>query len=373
MPLPTQADLAAAPLSIVVFGPGFGESIVLRVADEQSTRWAVIDSARRQRKPAASINPALQLLADHQAVPSLVLLTHPHADHVGGLSEIVALTRPGATVGCLEPLMHAPSPYAAAADPDDKAAVARGQTHLAHKAIGDAWGRGVGRWLLHRDTARQEIADWTLTVISPAEDAISAAMEDFAAGVHVNLNDLSAVLLLEREDVVVVLGADAEQAAWSAVSVRLHPGDLLHARGVKVPHHGSATGIHAVLIDAGNANEVRPLVATPFPTSGTLPRFDAGGGAEQLLRAAGRLHLTAMPHELVAVAGTATLTEIRAALAIETFEDDAIMTIELDEPAGSGVLASMSRDPHETWVMLGVGHDGAVHITRGDHALTITA
>jgi hypothetical protein len=373
MALPTPADLAAAPLSIVVFGPGFGESIVLRVADEQSTRWAVIDSARRQRKPSGSINPTMKLLADHQAVPSLAVLTHPHADHTGGFSEIVALTQPGATVGCLEPLMHAPSPYAAAADPDDKAAVARGQTHLAHQAIEDAWGRGVARWPMHCGTARYEVADWTITVISPAEDAINAAMGDFAAGARVNLNDLSAVVLIERDDVVVVLGADAEQAAWSAVSVRLHPGDLLHARGVKVPHHASTTGIHRVLIDTDNANEVRPLVATPFPTSGTLPRFDAGGGAEQLLRAAGKLHLTAMPHELVAVAGTATLTDIRAALAIETFEDDTIMTIELDEPAGSGVLVSMSRDPHETWVMLGVGHDGAVHVTRGDHALTITA
>jgi hypothetical protein len=128
-----------------------------------------------------------------------------------------------------------------------------------------------------------------------------------------------------------------------------------------------------VLIDTDIASEIRPLVATPFPTSGTLPRFNAGGGAEQLLRAAGKLHLTAMPHELVAVAGCATLTDIRAALAIETFEDDAIMTIELDEPSGNGVLVSMSRDPRETWVMLGVGHDGAVHVTRGDHALTITA
>lgn len=291
----------------------------------------------------------------------------------GGLSEIVALTQPGATVGCLEPLMHAPSPYAAAADPDDKAAVARGQTHLAHQVIEDAWRRGVARWPLHCDAARHEIADWTITVISPAEDAIHAAMDDFPAGAHVNLNDLSAAVLIEREDVVIVLGADAEQAAWTAVSVRLDPGDLLHARGVKVPHHGSTTGIHRVLIDTGNANEVRPLVATPFPSSGALPRFDAGGGAEQLVRAAGRLHLTAMPHELVAVAGTATLTDIRSALATEMFEGDAIMTIELDEPAGSGALVSERRDPQEAWVLLGVEHDGAVRVTRGDHALTITA
>lgn len=372
MALPTPADLAAAPLSIVVFGPGFGESIVLRVADERSTRWAVIDSARRQRKPSGSINPALNLLADHQAVPSLVLLTHPHTDHTGGLSEIVALTEPGATVGCLEPLMHTPSPRAAAADPDDQSAVARGQTHLAHQAIEDAWGRGVARWPLHSNTARHEVADWTITVISPAENAINAAMDNYAAGAHVNLNDLSAAVLIAREDVVVVLGADAEQAAWSAVSLRLAPSDLLHARGVKVPHHGSTTGIHQVLIDTANTNEVRPLVATPFSSSGTLPRFDAGGGAELLLRAAGRLHLTAMPHDLVAVTGTVTLTDIRAALAIETFEGDAIMAIELDEPAGTGMLAPMSRNPHEAWVMLSVAHDGDVRVARGDHALTIT-
>lgn len=372
MALPTPAELAASPLSIVVFGPGFGESIVLRVADGQSARWAVIDSARRQTH-AGSVNPALELLVAHQAVPSLVLLTHPHADHTSGLSEIVALTQPGATVGCLEPMMSTPSPYAAGADPDDRTAVVRGQTHLAHQSIEEAWRRGVARWPLHSAAERFELADWTITVVSPAEQAIGAAIDGYAAGARVNLNDLSAALLIEREDASVVLGADAEQAAWHAVSLRLAPTDLLHARGVKVPHHGSTTGIHPVLIDITSVKESRPLVATPFPSSGTLPRFDVGGGAEQLLRAAGALHLTSMPHELVAVAGAATLNDIRAALDTETFAGDSVMTIELDEPAGGTVLVSMPRDPHEAWVVLGVGHDGAVRIARGDHALTITA
>jgi hypothetical protein len=221
MGLPTTEQLDAAALSVVVFGPGFGESIVLRVQAEDGPLWAVIDSARRDRR-GSSVNPTLDLLAAQSARPSLVLLTHPHEDHTSGMAAIIENAAPGATIACVEPLLAAPSPYAPVEDPDDRTAVSRSQTMLAHRAIRTAWSAGFRQWPLLHDSSH-ELAGWTLTVLHPDQGAIEDALARYGHDQHVNLNDLSASLLIERDDISVVLGADGERAAWTAVEQRLDP------------------------------------------------------------------------------------------------------------------------------------------------------
>src|SRR5450759_4755041 len=121
MALPDLELLEQYPLSVVVFGPGYGESIVLRAGTDDGRVWGVVDCARRERR-GESVNPAYDLLAAHDGRPSLVLLTHPHADHTAGMAAIIERAMPGATIACIEPLLEAPSPYAPPADPDDMAA-----------------------------------------------------------------------------------------------------------------------------------------------------------------------------------------------------------------------------------------------------------
>jgi hypothetical protein len=368
--LPARDQLAAAPLSIVVLGPGFGESIVLpTVAPDGEAVWGVIDSARRERR-SRSLNPALKLLVDSDARPSLVLLTHPHQDHTSGFASVVERAAPGATVACVEPLLIAPSPYAPSEDPDDDAAVRRSQTKLAHRAILRAWAAGAAKWpLTHDDTF--DLAGWWITVLHPDDGCVADAVARFEQGQDVNLNDLSASILIEREAVALVLGADCEQAAWTAIEGRRGAGQLRHTRPVKVSHHGSTTGIHPVLIDDAERDDGRIQVVTPFPKSGTLPRFGAGEGVERLLRAAGAIELTAMPVDLVAAGDTVAFGAAQAAMVVETFEDDAALEIRLDEPPGAEELLAATRDPLETWVLLGVHDDGVVDVSRGDHAVVI--
>lgn len=371
MGLPSTTELAAAPLSIVVFGPGFGESIVIRVASDPEPLWAVIDSARRERA-GQSVNPAKALLTAQQATPRLVMLTHSHLDHTSGMAEIIDGVRPDATIACVEPLLTSPSSRSPAEDPDDRVAVQRSQTDLAHVAITHAWSSGVAKWSTIQPTSFT-LGDWTLSVLHPDSQAVADAVTRHEGGRRVHLNDLSASLLVEHADVALVLGADSEQAAWSAVEGRLSPAHLLHARPVKASHHGSTTGIHPVIVNEQAVDPDREHVVTPFPRSGTLPRFEPGEGAERLIRASGRLHLTALPVDLIPTHGPVTLADIRHALIHEDFEGDDAIDIRLEEPKSAGSLGAGSRDPFESWVLLGVHLDGRIDVARGAHALELTA
>jgi beta-lactamase superfamily II metal-dependent hydrolase len=371
MPLPSVDLLEQAALSIVVFGPGFGESIVLRATTAEGPSWAVIDSARKEWR-GSSFNPALALLNAVGGRPSLVILTHPHADHTAGLTDIVEIATDEATIGCVEAMLERPSPYAPDEDPDDKAAGSRSQTQLAIRAINRAWRDGAGKVSLIHGGEPLTFAGWTLSVLHPDQQAVDHAVERFAGGRDVSLNDLSASLLVERDDVALVLGADCERTAWTAIEARMAPADLLHARPVKVPHHGSLKAIHPVLIDHNKRADGRPQIVTPFPNSGRLPRFDADQGVDRLLAAAGRVELTAMPVDLVATTGTASVSSVREALIANGFEGDEALNIRSDQPPGTSVLSASGRDPRECWVHMAVDLDGNVEITRGDHALSVT-
>jgi beta-lactamase superfamily II metal-dependent hydrolase len=371
MSLPTTQQLEGYALSVVVFGPGFGESIVLRAATDTEPVWAVIDSARRERRR-KTVNPALDLLVDQRARPSLVLLTHPHQDHTSGMAAIIERAAPGAILACVEPLLHPPSPYAPVEDPDDAAAVSRSQAGLAHRAMHSAWNGGSSKWSLLQGTSR-ELADWMLTVLHPTADEVDEAIARYGNRQRVNLNDLSASLLVEHKDIALVLGADCEHAAWTAIRNRMQPDDLLHTRPIKVPHHGSRKAIHPVLIDHSQRDVDRLQIVTPFPSSGRLPRFEADQGIEMLIAAAGSVDLTAMPVDLVASETTVTLAAARGAMPVEEFEGDPALCIRLDRPGGTTDLQPAVRDPYETWTMIGIQLDGQVVTSRGEHAVQIVA
>jgi beta-lactamase superfamily II metal-dependent hydrolase len=369
--LPTTQQLAAAPLSIAVFGPGFGESILLR-AEAEPPQWAVIDSARRQRRR-SGFNPALETLMVANAQPSLVILTHPHRDHTAGLSDVIEYAVTGAVAGAVEPLLQPPSPYAVMEDPDDEAAQTRSQTRLAHIAIRRGWESGrLTKWAMRHESAVQTFAGWKLTVLGPAQSEIDAAMAAMGAGGEPNLNDLSAALLVEKNGVRVVLAADGEKAAWEAVDARIAPDNLRNTRPIKVPHHGSRDAIHHVLIDCTTLDEGRPQAVTPFPSSGRLPRFEPDQGADLLLRAAGALLITALPVDLVPLAEAVAISQVRAAMTDVAFGADPEFVVREERPGSTETLAAQPRDPAEAWVLLGIHLDGRIDVTLGEHAVRLT-
>src|SRR4051794_3110822 len=96
---PESVPLAPELLYVFVFGPGFGESIALRLPPDQ---WLIVDSLRRQTR-ADDLNPALGLLQAHQAFAAGLALTHPHDDHGRGFLQLLDRRSPESPIGCVDP------------------------------------------------------------------------------------------------------------------------------------------------------------------------------------------------------------------------------------------------------------------------------
>jgi beta-lactamase superfamily II metal-dependent hydrolase len=362
MPLPSLQQFESAPLSLLAFGPGFGESLLIRTPEAS---WVAIDSASRQRKRRA-VNPALVALETYDVELDVVLLTHPHEDHVKGLRDLIERCGDGAIVGAVEPLMRTPSSYAVASEVDDVAAITGGAGVAAHVAIERAWAKGRRKWTVSAGSII-EVGGCRFEVLTPGADAL----DEFASGSAFDLNDLSAAIRIKwANGGDLVLGADATAIAWEEASVRLAPENLLSCRPIKVSHHGSEKAIHRLLIDDQNPDPDRPLVVTPWNGGKGLPRFDPNQGVDRLLRAADSLQLTSLPFTTVEVSGPVSFEDIFASLSTEEVGDDTAadpLSIQLDRPShvdsDDGVLGA--------WVLVQADGEGGFVVERGWSALEV--
>jgi beta-lactamase superfamily II metal-dependent hydrolase len=268
--------LADGHLSIVVFGPGYGESVAVRGPDG---RWLVVDSLR---EPGSERNPALELLRIFEAAPELLVLTHDHEDHANGFADLIQRQLPATSrVGCVpanmppseDPLTH----------PDAGAALRRGRVRLALSAIQARWDTEPGsRWLLKADE-QAPLGSVDIHLLSPRDALIGKA--------RVARNQLSAAVLLIWGEVKVVLGADLPSAEWNRVDESI---ELSDHRLFKVAHHGSRRSQHRRLTPAAGSGAV--WILAPWTKAGRhLPRLADNEDLDLLLREVDRVEMTSSP------------------------------------------------------------------------------
>ena len=191
---------------------GQGDGLVLATGDG---RAVVVDTG-----PRPDLMDACLKRLGVSRIP-LVVLTHFHADHAGGLSGVLR----GRSVGAV-----ATSPYHVPAE--EYAAVAR---DLAARHI-PLWTAAPG-W-------RLRIGELRLTVLGPAQETAQAAS---AEGDDAGPNDASVVLFARDGPLTALLTGDVEPPAQDALLAAGVP----HARILKVPHHGSANQDPSFLAAAG--------------------------------------------------------------------------------------------------------------------------
>jgi beta-lactamase superfamily II metal-dependent hydrolase len=267
-------------LWLIAFGPGFGESIAIRVPP---AGWMIVDSFGRQAGPAAEqLTPAATLLDAEESNAQCLVLTHPHRDHSVGFDLLVRRYGPQ-MIGCVDRGLAMRVPNAEA---ENRVTAAK----AAWAAIDFAWRNGVGRLDLNAGET-MPLGSGTLTVLHPNPGLVRDALERDADGRHVDENDLSSALLVEWGQAKLVLGADLTRKGWDTVAASF--GDLASHHGFKVAHHGSGKAHHDCVLAVGDSQ--RWWVMTPWKGGGRhLPRFEDGHGVDLLLRSETQVVLTAL-------------------------------------------------------------------------------
>lgn len=303
-------DLPADRLCLAVFGPGHGEAALLRFPDGSI---GVVDGCGEGPR-----NPVLGLLSGMPAARlRFVALTHPHEDHLMGMAEVIREFRPEEVWfgGADHPRMYQPivrrlrrAEHRTAAE-HDAAAPPRHKrlADLVNQMVGrrrTRWGalQSLGDRQLHVDEAdcrghRLRVRSLLPTTTSrfrawrhhrtPATSA--APVETDIEQLDADVNDLSAVLLIEWGDTRILLGGDAEVGGqgrgWTAADVpdRI---DIL-----KVPHHASSGAFHQPTWERLRTDVA---IVTPYMhAAGSQPPQPAG--LDSFAKHARRLFVTSPP------------------------------------------------------------------------------
>jgi beta-lactamase superfamily II metal-dependent hydrolase len=273
-------------LRMVLFGPGYGESVVLGTA---ASGWVVIDSLAADDHNGETVNPAFCLLDDAGVNWSLLMLTHPHKDHAVGMAQLITRPDPG-VLACVQKFVPVATDWdltdEAGEDPGATATLGpKEQALMAMRTRWDSlpkhqrWDPRAGKsWGLH---------DLELTCLWPTDPAVAK----FKASD--NPNTLSTALLVSWHEHRLLLGADVHSEQWEEIAGAVGDDVLANHLVMKVPHHGSENAV----IDALNGiTGDRLWVLTPWDEGAwRLPRFDDEQGVQLLHAQHPTLHLTSLP------------------------------------------------------------------------------
>ncbi len=241
---PAQPARRGVLAEVHVIAVGQGDAIALR---SPAGRWVLIDAGRTWSGGDAGRSTVIPHLRRLGGPLAMLLLTHPHADHIGGAASVLRALRP--------------------AEVRDAAFVERSPVYLA--TLRTAAGIGA-RW--QRVVPGEEVAldGMVLEFLAP-DSAWTAGLRD--------PNEASTIVRLRYGGVRVLLTGDAEsgEEAW----LLGHAPHRLASDVLKVGHHGSATSTTPEFLDA-----VAPRVAlvsvgagNPYrhPSPDVMRRLTAAG------------------------------------------------------------------------------------------------
>ena len=198
---------------------GQGDAVALR---SPAGRWVVVDAGRVWEGGDAGSRTVVPYVRRRGGETVAFVLSHPHADHVGGAAAVLERLRPAAY---WDPAYAEPS--------------------AVYRASLDAARRAGVRWRRIRPGDSLDVDGMVVRALAP-DSAWVAGLRD--------ANSASSVLLVRYGAVRFLLTGDAERAEEELLVYRM--AGALRADVLKVAHHGSATSSTPAFVAA-----VRPRVA----------------------------------------------------------------------------------------------------------------
>ena len=278
-------------MEVSVFGPGFGECIVVHLTQDE---WLVIDSCLDARtKQAAALTYFEEIGVDPANTVRHVVSTHWHDDHVRGIGQTFEKAKSARFV-CAHALRVDQFKELIASYARFWPASGSGVTEFTD-VIAELKSRrktndqtsplfvSEGTVLYQRDASNRVF----VKALSPSSAAFHAAIAKFGqflvptAGRRRSVlpslepNDFAIVLTINVDDIRVLLGADLEEIGrsgygWQAVLDGYAHTDNSH-HGFKIPHHGSSTSHHGEVWPRLMSNDAWAVLTPYFNGRTALP------------------------------------------------------------------------------------------------------
>ena len=231
---------------LTLFGPGYGESIVLHVGDGA---WVVVDSCIDTDRAPRALRYLESIGLDPAQAVVLIVATHWHDDHIRGMARLVeacnqamfccaaALCREEflSAVGTLErrPLTVTGSGvrelhdvFTHLAEAKSKPAHAIANRRVFTRGACEIWSLSPG------DSVFQGFLR-AIGGLVPSEGQTKRRIPDLSP------NEIAVALWIEVGDVAVLLGSDVERHGWVEI-LQSAERPASKASAFKIPHHGSA-------------------------------------------------------------------------------------------------------------------------------------
>ena len=234
-------------LEFTLFGPGYGESIVLHVG---GGAWVIVDSCIDE----GGVPRALRYLEDLGLDPAeavvLIVATHWHDDHIRGMAKLVEACNRAAfcCAGALRGEEFLSIVGALEGRPFSGAGSGVREIHGVFARLAEAASKPTFALANRRIFSRNGCEIWSL---SPDDAAFRRFLKS-VGGLLPDVgqtktrvpslapNEAAVALWIGIGDVSVLLGSDLEKPGWAGIlESRERPAGT--ASAFKVPHHGSAT------------------------------------------------------------------------------------------------------------------------------------
>lgn len=230
---------------ITLFGPGYGECIVLHVGDGI---WVLIDSCVDADGKPAALKYLDEIGLDPAKVVDLVVATHWHDDHIRGMAQLVT-TCSKAAFCCAAALCKTEfltTVGTLAASSTSRASSGLREIHGVITQLAERASEPTHALANRRVFVRDNCEIWSLSPDDGVFQSFLGSMDDLLPGMNrtkrrarsLSPNDVAVVLWVRVGDITVLLGSDLERRGWVRIlqSRERPPGQ---ASVFKVPHHGS--------------------------------------------------------------------------------------------------------------------------------------
>lgn len=287
-------------LEISLFGPGYGESIVIHLGNGD---WMIVDSCidKESQQPCA-LQYLKSIGVDYSTQVKVIVATHWHDDHIRGLEEIYrACTKAAFFISnalrskeFIE-ISKAYSRRSGMASSGANTIAAIFERGVKRSQLGFTFGYAINNRVLMEVPASSSSQGYKITALSPSDELCTKAFAAFqqkkpkAGNPKLRLssptqNDTAVVLWVQAGNKNFLLGADLEEpslsnGAWSLIVQNPNNFDKTGAEIFKIPHHGSSNGNCNAVWEKMLSSKPHALITPytrlkhPLPTKDDLDRI----------------------------------------------------------------------------------------------------